>query len=185
MIEETLKETNSKMGKTIEALRKELSTIRTGRASPAIIDHIKVDYHGVPTPLKQMATISVPDARLLVIQPWDRSAISSIDKAIQKADLGLNPANDGNVIRITIPLLSEERRKELVKLVHKRAEDGRVAVRNIRRNALEELRDLERNKEISEDELKRAQEQVQQLTDSFIDEVDKTAKVKEAELLEV
>ncbi len=185
MIEETLEETNSKMGKTIEALRKELATIRTGRASPAIIDHIKVVYHGVPTPLKQMATISVPDARLLLVQPWDRSAISSIDKAIQKADLGLNPANDGNVIRITIPLLSEERRKELVKLVHKRAEDGRVAVRNIRRNALEELRDLERNKEISEDELKRAQEKVQQLTDSFIDEVDKTAKVKEAELLEV
>jgi ribosome recycling factor len=185
MIEDTLVETNSKMSKTIEALRKELATIRTGRATPAIIDHIKVDYHGVLTPLKQMATISVPEARLLLIQPWDRSAISSIDKAILKADLGLNPANDGNTIRIAIPQLSEERRKELVKLVHKRAEDGRVAVRNVRRNALEELRELERNKEISEDELKRAQEQVQQLTDSFIDGVDKAAKVKEAELLEV
>ena len=173
------------MGKAIEALAHELATVRTGRASAAIVDHIKVDYHGVPTPLKQMATISVPEARLLLIQPWDRGALSSIDKAIQKADLGLNPASDGNVIRLAIPQLSEERRKELVKLVQKRAEDGRVAVRNIRRNALEEFREMERNKDISQDDLKRAQEQLQQLTDKFVAEVDKAAKAKEAELLEV
>jgi ribosome recycling factor len=185
MIEETLRETNTKMGKAIEALRHELASIRTGRASAAIVDHVKVDYHGVPTQLKQMATISVPEARLLLIQPWDRGALSSIDKAIQKADLGLNPASDGNAIRIAIPQLSEERRKELIRLVQKRAEEGRVAVRNIRRNALEELRELERNKDISQDELKRAQEQLQQVTDSFVAEVDKTAKAKEAELLEV
>lgn len=173
------------MGKAVEALAHELTTVRTGRASAAIVDHVRVDYHGVPTPLKQMATISVPEARLLLIQPWDRGALSSIDKAIQKADLGLNPASDGNVIRLAIPLLSEERRKELVKLVQKRAEDGRVAVRNIRRNALEEFREMERNKDISQDDLKRAQEQLQQLTDKFVAEVDKAAKAKEAELLEV
>lgn len=185
MIDETLQETNAKMSKAVEALRRDLATVRTGRASPAIVDHVKVDYHGVPTPLKQMATITVPEARLLLIQPWDRSAMSAIDKAIQKSDLGLNPANDGNVMRIAIPQLSEERRRELVKLVHKRAEEGRVAVRNVRRGALEELKQLERNKDISEDERKRAQEQVQQLTDKFVAEVDETAKVKEAELLEV
>jgi len=185
MIEETLRQTNTKMDKAIEALRHELATIRTGRASAAIVEHVKVDYHGVPTQLKQMATISVPEARLLLIQPWDRGALSSIDKAIKKADLGLNPASDGNVIRIAIPPLSEERRKELIRLVQKRAEDGRVAVRNIRRNALEELRELERNKDISQDDLKRAQEQLQQVTDTFVAEVDKTAKAKEAELLEV
>jgi len=185
MIEETLQETNTKMGKAVEALAHELATVRTGRASAAIVDHVRVDYHGVATPLKQMATISVPEARLLLIQPWDRGALSSIDKAIQKADLGLNPASDGIVIRLAIPLLSEERRKELVKLVQKRAEDGRVAVRNIRRNALEEFRGMERNKDISQDDLKRAQEQLQQLTDKFVAEVDKAAKAKEAELLEV
>lgn len=185
MIEETLQEANVKMGKAIEALAHELATVRTGRASAAIVEHVKVDYHGVPTPLKQMATISVPEARLLLIQPWDKGALSSIDKAIQKADLGLHPASDGSAIRLAVPQLSEERRKELVRLVQKRAEDGRVAVRNIRRNALEELREMERNKDISQDDLKRAQDKLQQLTDKFIVEVDKTAKAKEAELLEV
>ena len=185
MIEQTLHETSEKMSKAVEALRRDLATIRTGRASPAIVDHIKVDYHGVPTMLKQMATITVPDARMLLIQPWDKTALSAIDKAIQKSDLGLNPASDGNAIRIKIPQLSEERRKDLVKLVHKRAEEGRVAVRNVRRNAVEELKQMERGKDISEDERKRAQEQVQQLTDTFVAEVDEVAKVKEAELLEV
>lgn len=185
MIDKTLEETSTKMAKSVEALRRELATIRTGRASPAIVDHVKVDYHGTQTPLKQMATISVPEARLLVIQPWDRTMVGGIDKAIQKADLGLNPVNDGTVIRISIPQLSEERRKELVKLVHKKAEEGRVAVRNVRRHALEELRGLERSKEISEDDMKRAQEQVQHITDGFVAEVDEAAKAKEAELLEV
>ena len=185
MIDDVLSEADAKMGKTIEALRRELAAIRTGRASPALVEHVKVDYYGTPMSLKEMATISAPEAKLLLIQPWDRKALSSIEKAILKSDLGLNPANDENVIRIRIPQLSEERRRELVKAVHKRAEEGRVALRNIRRNALEELRDLERKKEISEDERYRAQERLQQLTDSFIAEVDKIGKDKEVELLEV
>lgn len=185
MIDGVFSEANAKMGKSIEALRKELGTIRTGRASPALVDHIKVDYYGTLMSLKEMATVSAPEAKLLLIQPWDRKALPSIEKAILKSDLGLNPANDGNVIRIKIPQLSEERRRELVKVVNKRAEEGRVALRNIRRSALEELRELERNKAISEDQRNRAQERLQQLTDSFIAEVDKIGEDKEAELLEV
>lgn len=185
MIDDILSEASSRMGKTIEAMRKELAAIRTGRATPAIVDHIKVDYYGVPTPLNQMATISTPEARLILIQPWDRHALSSIEKAILKSDLGLNPASDGNVIRLSIPQLSEERRRELVKVVRKRAEESRVALRNIRRSALEEFRELERKKEISQDEQKRAQERLQELTDSFMEEVDRVGRDKEAELLEV
>lgn len=185
MIDQVLSEARNRMGKTIEALKRELATIRTGRATPAIVDHVRVDYHGTPTPLNQLATISAPEVRLLLIQPWDRNALASIEKALLKADLGLNPANDGNVIRIRIPELSEERRRELVRLVHKKAEEGRVALRNLRRSALEELRELERNKEISQDEQKRAQDRLQELTDSFIEEVGRAAKDKEAELLEV
>jgi ribosome recycling factor len=185
MIDQVLSATKSKMGKTIEALKRELATIRTGRATPAIVDHVRVDYHGTPTPLNQLATISAPETRLLLIQPWDRNALASIEKALLKADLGLNPANDGNLIRIRIPELSEERRRELVRLVRKRAEEGRVALRNVRRSALDEIRELERNKEISQDEQKRAQEKLQELTDSFIEDVDRAAKDKEAELLEV
>ncbi len=185
MIDGVFSEANSKMGKAIEALRRELATIRTGRASPALVDHIRVDYYGTTMSLKEMATISAPEARLLLIQAWDRKALPSIEKAILKSDLGLNPTNDGNVIRIRIPQLSEERRRELVRAVHKRAEEARVAVRNIRRNALEELRGLERNKDISEDQRLRAQERLQQLTDGFIAEVDRVGKDKEAELLEV
>jgi len=185
LIDEVLLAANTKMGKTIEALRKELAAIRTGRATPALVDDIKVDYYGTPTPLKQIATVSVPEARLLLIQPWDSSMLSSIKKAILKSELGLNPISDRDVIRLTIPQLSEERRKELVRAVHKRAEDGRVALRNIRRDALEELRKLEREKEISQDEQKRAQEHLQELTDSFIATVGKVAEDKEAELLEI
>ena len=185
MIDEVLLAANTKMGKTIEALRKELASIRTGRATPALVDDIKVDYYGTPTPLKQLATVSVPEARLLLIQPWDSSTLSSIKKAILKSELGLNPTSDQDVIRLAIPQLSEERRKELVRAVHKRAEDGKVALRNIRRDALEELRTLEREKEISQDEQKRAQEHLQEITDSFIATVGKVAEDKEAELLEI
>lgn len=185
MIDDILSEASTRMGKTIEAMRKELAAIRTGRATPAIVDYVKVDYYGVPTPLNQIATISTPEARLLLIQPWDRHALSSIEKAILKSDLGLNPASDGNVIRLSIPQLSEERRRELVKVVRKRAEESRVALRNTRRSALEEFRELERGKEISQDEQKRAQERLQELTDSFIEEVDRVGRDKEAELLEV
>jgi len=185
MIGDILSETSTKMGKAIEATKREMATIRTGRATPAIVDHIKVDYYGVPTPLSQIVTISVPEARLLLIQPWDRQTLSSIEKAILKSDLGLNPTNDGNVIRLKIPQLTEERRRELIRVVRKRVEDGRVALRNIRRSALEEIRELERKKEISQDEQKRAQGRLQELTDSFIEEVDKVGSDKEAELLEV
>ena len=184
MIEDIFSETNTKMGKSIEALGKELAAIRTGRATPLLVDQIKVDYHGVPTPLNQMATISVPEARMIVIQPWDRHAHSSIEKAILKSDLGLNPASDGIVIRLRIPLLTEERRKELARVVRKRVEESKVAVRNIRRSALEEFRELERKKEISQDEQKRAEERLQKLTDSFVEEVERAGREKEAELLE-
>ena len=185
MIDDILSETSKKMGKAIDAMKRELATIRTGRAAPAIVDHIKVDYYGVPTPLSQIATISVPEARLLLIQPWDRQALSSMEKAILKSDLGLNPSNDGNMIRLRIPQLTEERRRELIRVVRKRVEEGRVALRNVRRSALEEIRELERKKDISQDEQKRAQGRLQELTDSFIEEVDRVGSDKEAELLEV
>ena len=185
MIDDILSETSKKMGKAIDAMKRELATIRTGRATPAIVDHIKVDYYGVPTPLNQIATVSVPEARLLMIQPWDRQALSSMEKAIVKSDLGLNPSNDGNMIRLRTPQLTEERRKELIRVVRKRVEEGRVALRNVRRSALEEIRELERKKDISQDEQKRAQERLQELTDSFIEEVEKVGRGKEEELLEV
>lgn len=185
MISEFLSNADVKMGKTVEVLQRELATIRTGRASPALVEQIRVDYYGVPTPLGQMATISVPEARLLVIQPWDKGSLSSIEKAILKSALGLNPANDGDVIRLSIPQLTEERRKELVRVVRKRVEEGRVAIRNVRRETMEQLRDLARNKEISEDEQKRALELLQRLTDRFIEESDTIARDKEAEVLEI
>jgi len=185
MVSEILSSADVKMGKTVEVLQRELATIRTGRASPALVEQIRVDYYGVPTPLGQMATISVPEARLLVIQPWDKGSLSSIEKAILKSGLGLNPANDGDVIRLSIPQLTEERRKELVRVVRKRVEEGRVAIRNVRRETMEQLRDLARNKEISEDEQKRALELLQRLTDRFIEESDSIARDKEAEVLEI
>lgn len=185
MIDEVLSDASTRMGKTIEALRKDLASVRTGRATPTLVDNIKADYYGTPTPLKQMATISAPEARLLVIQPWDNTTIGEIKKAILKSELGLNPSSDGNVIRLAIPPLSEERRRELVKAVHKKAEEGRIALRNIRRDALEMLRDLEKEKEISQDEQKRAQERLQEITDSFIEKAGELAQAKEAELLQV
>ena len=185
MIGDVLTEADEKMIKAIDTLKKELAGIRTGRARTGLVEHIRVDYHGVPTPLHQIAGISAPEARLLVIQPWDRQSLSSIEKAIMKSDLGLTPSSDGNVIRLVIPQLTEERRKELVKVVRRRVEEGRVAVRNVRREALEQLRELERNKEISEDERERALEQLQKLTDSFTVQVDQSGQDKEAELLEV
>ncbi len=185
MIEETLTDAEERMGKAVEALRRELATIRTGRASPGLVEHLRVDYYGTPTALNQLATISVPEARLLTIQPWDKGAMEAIEKTIQKSDLGLNPSNDGTIIRLVIPQLTEERRKELVRVVHKKVEDGRVAIRNVRRDGHEMLRDLMRGKEISEDEEHRAQEQLQKVTDRFVSEADETGREKEQELLEV
>jgi ribosome recycling factor len=185
MISEVLCNTDAKMSKAVQTLQRGLSTIRTGRASPSLVEHIRVDYYGVPTPLNQIAAISAPEARLLLIQPWDRSILPTIEKAILKSDLGLNPINDGNVLRLAIPQLTEERRRELVRLVRKRTEEGRVAVRNIRRESVEKLRELLRNKEVSEDEHRRAMEQLQGLTDSFIEEIDTVGEDKEAEVMEI
>ncbi len=185
MVSDILQGIEEKMRASIEVLKKELATIRTGRATPSLIEHIKVEYAGVPTPLNQIAGISAPQARLLVIQPWDRSSIRSIEKAVLKSDLGLNPANDGNVIRLNIPPLSEERRHELIRIVRKRIEDRRVAIRNIRREAVNELKGLERNKDISQDEHKRALDQLQKLTDSFIADTEQIGRDKEVELAEV
>jgi len=185
MIEETLDDAEDRMKKAVEALKRELATIRTGRARPSLVDHLRVDYYGPPTPLNQLATVSAPEARLLTIQPWDRKSLGAIEKAIQKSDLGLNPSNDGQIIRLVIPQLTEERRKELVKLVHRRVEEGRVAVRNVRRDCLEHLRRLEKDKEISEDDDRRAQERLQKLTDQHVKDVDALGQEKEAELLEV
>lgn len=185
MIDDVLLKTNQKMKAAIEALIKELAGIRTGRANIALVDHIHVDYYGVSTPLNQIAGISIPEARLIVIQPWDKQALSAVEKAILKSNLGLTPSNDGNVIRLSIPQLTEERRKELVKMVGQRVEDGRVEIRNFRREAIDSLRKMEKEKSISEDDLKRATEQLQKLTDSFIAEAGQIAKDKEAELMHV
>jgi ribosome recycling factor len=174
-----------KMRASVEGLKTELTTIRTGHATPALIEHIKVDYAGVPTPLNQIAGISAPAARLLVIQPWDRSTISNIEKAILKSDLGINPASDGNVIRLNLPPLSEERRQELTKIVRKRAEERKIIIRNLRRDAMSELKGLEKEGNLSQDEDKRALDQLQKLTDSFIADVEQIAQDKEAELMEV
>jgi ribosome recycling factor len=176
---------DKKMKAASEGLKQELGTIRTGRASPALVEHIKVDYAGVPTPLNQIAGISAPEARLLVIQPWDPGSLHAIEQAIQKSDLGLNPINDGRLIRLNIPLLSEERRKDLTKIVHKRLEERRIAVRSLRRDALEELKKAEKNKEISQDESRRAQEQLQKMTDAYILVAEKIGAEKEKELMEV
>lgn len=185
MIDDVLADAKDRMGKAVEALRKELATIRTGRAHPGLIEHLRVDYYGAPTPLNQLATINVPEPRLLTIQPWDQQSLGAIEKAILKSDLGLNPSNDGNIIRLAIPQLTEERRKELAKVVRKKVEEGRVAVRNVRRDRHDELRRLQREKEISEDAQYLAQEDLQKLTDGFIQEVERVGEEKEAELLAV
>lgn len=172
------------MRASVGGLKKDLATLRTGRATPALIDHIKVDYAGIPTPLNQIAGISVPESNLLVIQPWDKGSIRDIEKAILKSDLGLNPSSDGNVIRISIPPLSEERRQELIKVVRKRVEERKIVVRNLRHEVVKELKDMEQNKEISQDEHKRAFDLLQKLTDVFIDEVERIGRDKEVELME-
>jgi len=185
MITETIQDAEERMTKAIDALRRELATVRTGRANPGLVEDLRVDYYGTMTPLKQLASVAVPEARLLTIQPWDKSSLGAIEKAIQKSDLGLTPNNDGSIIRLVIPQLTEERRKELVRVVHKKVEEGRVAVRNIRRDAHSMLRELLHEKEISEDQEHNAQEELQKLTDRFIAEADRVSNDKEQELLEV
>ncbi|MFH1406449.1 MAG: ribosome recycling factor [Candidatus Omnitrophota bacterium] len=174
-----------KMKKALEVTSKEFATIRTGRASPALVENIKVEYYGNPTPLRQLATISIPDPRLIVIQPWDVSSLQEVEKAILKSELGITPSNDGKLIRLSLPSLTHERREELAKLVKKIAEDGRVSVRTIRRDANEHIKKLEKDKSITEDGSFSSQEQVQKLTDKYISRIDEALKGKEKEILEV
>ncbi len=174
-----------KMTKSISALNSEYNSIRAGRANPAVLDPIRVDYWGVPTPVNQMAAVSVAEARILVIQPWDKSALKLIEKAIQASDIGINPQNDGTVIRLAFPPLTEERRKTLVKDVKATAENAKVAIRNIRRDALEKLKAMKKNSEITEDDLKFGEGEVQKITDDFIKQVDSVASAKEAEIMEI
>ena len=185
MIDEVHANTERKMKRAVEALQHDLAIVRTGRASPALLEKVNVDYYGAPTPLTGVATITVPEPRLLLIQPWDKKLLPVIEKAIQKSDLGLTPSSDGNVVRLPIPALNEERRRDLVKQVHKRVEEARVAVRNCRRDAIDELRKGERDKQVSEDEVKRAQDRLQKLTDGFIGQLDDVGKRKESEVMEI
>jgi ribosome recycling factor len=184
MIESIYQETRDNMGKSIDALKNELNKVRTGRASLTILDGVRVDYYGTMTPLNQMATLAVPESRLITIQPWDVSVIKEIEKAILKSDLGLTPSNDGKIIRISIPPLTEERRKELVKVINKMSEDHKIAVRNIRRDSNELLKGLKKDGDISEDDAFKAQDQVQKITDENIKLIDDVNKEKEKEILE-
>lgn len=183
--QEALKDAEHKMKRAVEVTREEFASVRTGRATPAILNRLLVDYYGTPTPMNQLASFSVPEPRLLVIQPFDRNAVGAMEKAIMQSDLGLTPSNDGNVIRLTFPPLTEERRKELIRVVRERAEEGRVAVRNVRRHHKEELERLERDGSISEDDLVRAEKELQKLTDRCVAEIDEVLGHKEKELMEV
>lgn len=179
------KEAEERMQKTVSVFKEELQSIRAGRANPALLDKISVDYYGQITPLKQLGSITAPEPRLLVIQPWDPKLIPTIEKEILKSDLGLNPSNDGKVIRLVIPMLTEERRKELAKLVKKTSENAKVAVRNIRRDINDRIKKMEKDKEISEDERRLGEEEVQKITDKYIEEIDSITKKKEDELMEI
>jgi ribosome recycling factor len=185
MIEEFLADANRRMDKSVEATAHELTTIRTGRASAALLDRIQVEYYGQKTPLRQLATINVPEPRLLTVQPFDPSSLKSIERAIQESDLGLTPSNDGKVIRLPIPQLTEERRKELVKVVRQLAEEGRVAVRNVRRDVMHDLKELVREGEVGDDEERRAEERAQKVTDEHVKRIDELLKRKEEEIMEV
>jgi ribosome recycling factor len=184
-LNERVSDARTRMEKSLEALGRELQSVRTGRASPALVERLQVDYYGTPTPLQTLAGISVPEPTQLLISPYDRSATAAIEKAIQKSELGLNPSNDGQVIRISIPQLNEERRRELVKVVHRKAEEARVAIRNIRRDEVEHLRRVEKDGHVSEDEVETKLGEIQKITDQFIARVDEAQKKKEAEILEV
>ncbi len=185
MIDDVLLDATDRMDKALEALHRDLATVRTGRASPALVEHLKIDYYGTPTPLNQLATISTPEARLIMIQPWDRGSIGAVEKAILKSDLGLNPASDGTVIRLAIPQLTEERRRDIAKQIRKRTEEARIAARNIRRDCHDRIRHLEHDHQISEDDLHRSEKDLQEFTDDHIKEIDKIGHEKEEEVLAV
>jgi ribosome recycling factor len=184
VIKEIIQDAKDRMRKTLDALHTDLRGIRTGRASPALVERLQVEYYGVPTPLNQLAGITVPEPRMLVIRPWERSIIGAIEKAILKSELGLTPSNDGQIIRLLIPQLTEERRRDLSKQVARRVEEARVSARNIRRDAIDMLRDMEKEKMIDEDTLFEGKEEIQELTDDFIKQLDEVGKAKEAEILE-
>jgi ribosome recycling factor len=185
MIEDLLEDARERMGKSVDATRDEFSSVRTGRASPALLDRIVVEYYGAPTPLRQLATISAPEPRLLTVQPYDKTSIRAIEKSINESDIGLNPSNDGNLIRLVVPELNEERRRELVKVARHIAEEGRVAIRNIRRDVMHDLRELKDAGEAGSDDEHRAEVELQKLTDAKISELDVFLKSKEEEILEV
>ena len=185
MIDELIQDAARRMDKSVETVGGEFNGVRTGRASAALLDRIHVDYYGTKTPLKQLATINVPESRMLTIQPFDPGSVKSIEKAIQESDLGLQPSNDGKLIRLPIPQLTEERRKELVKVVRHLAEEGRIAIRNVRRDVMHDLKDLVRDGDVGDDEERRAEERVQKMTDDRVHKVDELLKKKEAEILEV
>ena len=185
MIDEVLGELRERMQKSVDALQEDLLSIRTGRASPALVEKLPVEYYGTATPLNQMASIAAPEPRLLVIRPWDPSSLGDIERAILKSDIGLTPMNDGALIRLSIPRLTEERRRELVKVVSRRVEEARVAVRNLRRDALQDLKEFEKEKMISEDDFYRGKDKVQELTDEFIEKIDEIGQHKEAEVMEI
>ena len=185
MEKELLSDAKHRMDKAVDAVRVEFNTVRSGRASVGLLDRIHVDYYGTSTPLKQMANVAAPEPRLLTVQPYDKTAMKAVEKAIRESDLGLNPSNDGSIIRLPVPALTEERRHDLVKLVHRLAEDGKVAVRNVRRDCMKDLKELVHEGEVGEDAEKRAEEQLQKLTDEHTHRVDELVKVKEAEIMEV
>lgn len=185
MLNEIYQDTRGRMDKALESLGRDYSRIRTGRASTALLDGIRVDYYGTSTPLQQLATLTIPDPRTIMIQPWDQTVLGEVEKAVLKSDLGLTPMNDGKVIRINIPPLTQERRRELVKIVKKMAEEAKVAIRNIRRDANELIKDLKKDKEISEDQQFKGQEEVQKITDGTITRIDETCASKEKEVMEV
>jgi len=185
VISDVVSDAERRMSKAVEAAQHDYQGIRTGRANPALLDRIMVDYYGTALPINQVATISVPEPRMLLIAPWDKTAVQQIERAIQKSELGLSPIADGNVVRLAIPTLTEERRRDFIKLLHKKAEEHRVAVRNVRRDANEDLKHMEKDGKASEDDVHRGQEQIQKLTDKYTEQVDHLTKAKEDELLEV
>ncbi len=184
-VDEVLADADSRMNKSVEVLNRDLTSLRTGRATPALLENLMVDYYGVSTPLNQIAAVSAPEASLLIVQPWDRQALKDIERSLQKSEMGFNPSNDGTVIRVPIPPLSQDRRREMVRVLKKKIEDGKVAVRNVRRDALEQLRSMERNKHISQDDNRRAQDRLQKTTDVCIALIDQVSSGKEAEIMQV
>lgn len=185
MIEELIQDAERRMSKSVEATRHEFNTVRTGRASAALLDRVNVDYYGQPTPVKQLATLNVPEPRMLTVQPFDPSSLEAIERAVLESDLGLVPSNDGKIIRLPIPALTEERRKDLVRVVRQLAEEGRIAIRNVRRDVMSDLKELARDGEVGDDDERRAEERVQKLTDGFVEALDEQLKKKEEEILEV